>query len=85
MLVAPDGSVSSSYHKRELVPFGEYVPFASVLRPLVGKLNELGGITAGPAEQPLFDTPSGKAGATICYEAVFPRLAGATPRAARAC
>ncbi len=74
-LVSPTGAIVAAYHKRELVPFGEYVPWASVLRSLVGKLNELGGITAGQAVQPLLPTPLGPAAATICYEAVFPRWA----------
>ena len=64
--------MSGTYHKRELVPFGEYVPFPA-LRRFIGILNELGGITAGAADQGLFLTPLGPAAVTICYEAVFPR------------
>ena len=72
LLLGPDGRLDGRYHKRELVPFGEYVPFPS-LRRYIGILNELGGITAGAADQPLLDTPLGKTAVTICYEAVFPR------------
>jgi apolipoprotein N-acyltransferase len=70
--LTPDGALAGAYHKRELVPFGEYVPFPA-LRRFIGILNELGGITAGAADQGLFETPLGPAAVTICYEAVFPR------------
>jgi apolipoprotein N-acyltransferase len=74
LLLGADGRLGSSYPQRELVPFGEYVPFPSLKR-FVGILNELGGITAGAPVQALFDTPLGPAAATVCYEAVFPRWA----------
>lgn len=74
LLVGPDGFVRGAYHKRELVPFGEYVPFP-FLRRFIGILNQLGGITEGGPRQPLLETPLGLAAATICYEAVFPRWA----------
>jgi apolipoprotein N-acyltransferase len=64
------------YHKRQLVPFGEFVPFKFLGR-FIGILNELGGIAAGAAVQPLIETPLGPASAGICYEAMFPRLARA--------
>ncbi len=72
-LVPPSGGELVSYHKRELVPFGEFVPM-SFLGRFIGILTELGGISAGEAVQPLFKTPLGPSGATICYEAMFPRL-----------
>ena len=69
-----EGNIAGSYHKRELVPFGEYVPFA-FLRSYIGILNILGGIDAGAAEQPLLSTALGPTAVSICYEAVFPRWA----------
>jgi apolipoprotein N-acyltransferase len=75
VLVDDQGTARSIYHKRELVPFGEFVPFARFFRAWIGKLNELGGITRGRPDQPLLDTPFGRAAATICYEAVFSRWA----------
>jgi apolipoprotein N-acyltransferase len=75
VLLDANGAPVSAYHKRELVVFGEYVPFASFFRAWIGKLNELGGITRGADEQPLFDTPLGRTAGSICYEAVFPRWA----------
>lgn len=74
LLLGTGGQVSGAYFKRELVPFGEYVPFGWV-KNVIGILNELGGIDAGPADQPLFPTPLGLAAPTICYEAAFPRWA----------
>ena len=79
-LVSPDGRAAGFYAKRELVPFGEYVP----LRPLIPRfvvdhwlniLDNLGDMSPGPARQPLLGTPFGPTAATICYEAMFPRLA----------
>ena len=75
VLIDSSGTARGLYHKRELVPFGEYVPMAKIMRRFVGRLNELGGITAGDPVQPLFDTPWGRTAASICYEAVFPRWA----------
>jgi apolipoprotein N-acyltransferase len=72
-LLAPNGSPLGVYHKRELVPFGEYVPFSSTLRRVIGALDQIGEISAGAERQPLLDTALGPAAATICYEAVFPR------------
>lgn len=74
ILLGAEGAQTGIYHKRELVPFGEYVPFA-FLRSYIGILNVLGGIDAGEPEQPLLLTPLGPTAASICYEAVFPRWA----------
>ena len=75
-LVSASGTVQAVYHKRQLVPFGEFQPFP-VLGRFVGILNQLGGLTPGAAVQPLFETPLGRAAAGICYEAMFPHLARA--------
>lgn len=78
LLIGPDGSIKKEYRKRELVPFGEYIPFSNLLgflKRFFGILNQLGGLEAGAAVQPFFETPLGPAAGSICYEAVFPRWA----------
>ncbi|MDD5627794.1 MAG: apolipoprotein N-acyltransferase [Elusimicrobia bacterium] len=75
-LLDPAGQAAGVYHKRQLVPFGEFQPFPFLGR-FVGILDQLGGLTAGAAEQPFFDTPLGRIAGSICYEAMFPRLARA--------
>jgi len=79
-LARPDGSVGAIYFKRELVPFGEYVPFRSLVPRFVIEhwlqvLDEMGDLRGGDPEQALFDTPFGPTAITICYEAMFPRWA----------
>ncbi len=74
LLLGRDGVVAGRYVKRELVPFGEYLPF-SFARRFVGILNQMSDLDAGEPEQPLFATQLGRAAPTICYEAMFPRLA----------
>ncbi|MHB2026952.1 MAG: apolipoprotein N-acyltransferase [Elusimicrobiota bacterium] len=71
--LGPDGRWLGVYHKRELVPFGEYVPLP-FLRRWIGILDELGDLTPGSARQPLMNTPLGKTGVAICYEMMFPHL-----------
>lgn len=71
--VDPDGAPVGLYHKRELVPFGEFVPFRKWLQPWIGILAQMGEFTPGKLDSKLFDTAFGKVAVTICYEAVFPR------------
>ena len=75
LLIGGDGRPRAAYHKRRLVPFGEFVPFSGFFRRFIGILNELGGMAVGERAQGLLRTPLGPAAASICYEAAFPRLA----------
>jgi apolipoprotein N-acyltransferase len=73
VLVGPDGTEEARYAKTHLVPFGEYVPFRSLLffaRPIV---DTIGDFAPGASLAPL-DSPAGRLGVTICFEGIFPEL-----------
>ncbi|MBI2386307.1 MAG: apolipoprotein N-acyltransferase [Elusimicrobia bacterium] len=77
-LIAPDGRLDGRYSKRQLVPFGEFVPLRRfVPRFVIDRwlmvLDNLGDMEAGAARQPLLQTAWGPTAVTICYEAIFPR------------
>lgn len=73
-LFAPDGSLGTPYAKRHLVPFGERMPFQSVI-PALGKL-ELGQAEWTPGDSVvLFPGPGGPFACLICFESIFPDLA----------
>jgi apolipoprotein N-acyltransferase len=67
-LVGPSGAVFGRYDKRILMPFGEYLPFASYF-PFIKSLSpETGGFTAGTTVS-VFDVAGKvKVGQLICYE-----------------
>ncbi|WP_404785219.1 apolipoprotein N-acyltransferase [Altericista sp. CCNU0014] len=68
------GEVLSQYDKAKLVPLGEYLPFESVLAPILRRLSPLRmGMVAGSSHQ-VFETPFGRAIVGICYDSVFPEL-----------
>jgi len=61
------------YDKTHLVPFGEYVPYQSIL-PVEKFVSGLFNTTVGTQHAP-FQTPFGRIGALICYEGIFPEIA----------
>ncbi|QZZ22241.1 apolipoprotein N-acyltransferase [Leptothermofonsia sichuanensis E412] len=68
------GETYSQYHKIKLVPLGEYVPLQEILGGLINRLSPIeADMMAGTSAQ-RFDTPFGRAIASICYESAFPAL-----------
>ena len=79
-LVRPDAVAGGFYAKRELVPFGEYVPFRAwiphfFLEHGLQILDQFGDMEPGQKFQPLLTTAFGPTAVIICYEAMFPRWA----------
>jgi len=62
----------SFYHKRHLVPFGEYLPLDSVLRPVLDYLGiPMSDFSRGPDTAPVLSTSDYAIGVSICYEDTF--------------
>jgi apolipoprotein N-acyltransferase len=82
LFVPGEGVLPDYYVKRELVPFGEYVPkpfgFIKKVVPIGGAFEP--GDTAGLIDLTLNDTTY-RVGSLVCYEDVFPRLARASAQA----
>jgi apolipoprotein N-acyltransferase len=77
---APDGNVVDRYEKVHRVPFGEYIPF----RSLIARLADISAVPNdaiaghGPG---LLRTPAGRLGVVISFEVFFPARARAGIRA----
>jgi len=68
------GEHQGVYHKRHLVPFGEYYPFRQLLSFMKKYINiPMSDMKAGPDDQPLMSVKGIKLGVSICYEDVFSR------------
>jgi len=75
-LISPTGTVLGRSDKMHLVPFGEYVPLASLF-PFVNKLVAgIGDFSPGKSAVPL-ETAGGKIGVLVCFEGIFPEVARA--------
>jgi apolipoprotein N-acyltransferase len=73
-LIGADGQTRQWYDKMRLAPFGEYVPFKSILffvGPLVEKVSDF---SAG-TEPVVFDANGHRVSVAICYESIYPDLA----------
>lgn len=65
-------SYSGVYHKVHLVPFGEYVPLAGLIRGLVEFFDlPMSGFSKGAVDQPLLKMRGEPLATSICYEDSF--------------
>lgn len=83
-MVSLGGDKRDQYYKRHLVPFTEYLPFKSLLWPLVDFFTiPMSDFTAGSKEKPLMQVGQYQVGMSICYEDAFgAESAQALPEAA---
>lgn len=66
------GAHEDMYHKRHLVPFGEYMPFKTLLNPVLEFLQvPMSDFSSGDSNKPLLQLGSLAIGASICYEDAF--------------
>jgi apolipoprotein N-acyltransferase len=72
-LVSPRGAVAGRYDKLHLVPFGEYVPLASLLFFVDKLVDGIGNFVPG-AGPTIFALGHARLGVAICFEVVFPEL-----------
>ena len=70
--ILPDGSMPYPYHKKVLMPFGEYTPFLNFF-PWLGQINITPEFTPGREVQAV-QFPFGVASPLICYEDVVEDL-----------
>lgn len=73
-MINSTGAIQATYDKYHLVPFGEYLPLASLLRRLglTPLVQSAGGYSAGPGPR-LLDVPgAGRVMPLVCYEVIFP-------------
>ena len=74
LLIDVDGVPKAAYSKIKLVPFGEAIPFETVIPFL--KDVDFGEADFWPgSERVVFEHPKGAFSVLICYESIFPRLA----------
>ncbi len=78
-LFSPDGELSETvYHKRRLVPFGEYLPMAesiSDIFPALAQMNLFTDSLSSGDESSLFDCELGTIGSLICFDSIYESLA----------
>lgn len=66
------GSEVSFYHKRHLVPFGEFIPFQDWISDVLDLMGlPMSGFSRGAASEATLTTGNIKAGMSICYEIIF--------------
>ena len=82
-VIDPDGSIRGIYDKVHLVPFGEYLPFQTLLERfgLRQLTKQVGGFLSGDRRRTMDVPGAPKMLPLICYEAIFP--GEAVPRGER--
>ncbi|MGW2567999.1 apolipoprotein N-acyltransferase [Streptomyces sp. NPDC001537] len=75
VLVGPDGLTGDRYDKMRLVPFGEYIPFRSVLGWATSVGKAAGEDRRRGSEQVLMNVGHGlRIGPMVCFESAFPDM-----------
>ncbi|MGB5148127.1 MAG: apolipoprotein N-acyltransferase [Porticoccaceae bacterium] len=75
------GMAAGTYHKRRLVPFGEYVPLEPWLRGTIAFFDlPMSNFSRAPEEQPPITLGELRIAAAICYEIVYPDLVAGSAR-----
>jgi len=73
VIVSPEGVPGDTYDKIHLVPFGEFIPFETVVPALANV--DFGEADFSPGrERVVFDAGGAKASVLICFESIFPNL-----------
>jgi apolipoprotein N-acyltransferase len=80
-LFGDDGHRSPWYHKRHLVPFGEYTPGGQVLQAILPGLNAMPEDIQPGTSPGIIPLGGLRLGPMICYESLFPALAADSVRA----
>ncbi|HEY9763750.1 MAG TPA: apolipoprotein N-acyltransferase [Trichocoleus sp.] len=74
MEINRQGVVTGRYNKIQLVPLGEYLPLASLVGQIIGRLSPLDSYLVPGAPDQQFVTSFGPAIVGICYESAYGRL-----------
>ena len=74
----PDGSINQTiYSKRRLVPFGEFLPLASVVKAVVPPLADLNAISSDltpGTDSKVIKTEYARLGCLICFDSIYENL-----------
>jgi len=74
--ISPAGEIIGPYNKQHLVPFGEYLPFRPLLRPILGSIKNFFDYDySGDPNPKLININGIKFGPLICFESTLPHLA----------
>jgi apolipoprotein N-acyltransferase len=71
-LINGQGKLLAQYDKVNLVPLGEYIPFAKILGKFIERISPLKAHLIAGEQNQIINTPFGQAIVGICYDSAFP-------------